>query len=111
MVRVLREMSPFDPEHLPLAIELIEALARRHPKLPQLACFDTAFHRHMPRVARMLPIPRNYEAKGMLRYGFHRVSYEYLMGKSSRLRERKPAWEGSSWPTWGTAPPIGAPAR
>jgi acetate kinase len=85
MVGVLREMSPFDPEHLPLAIELIEALSRRHPKLPQLACFDTAFHRHMPRVAKLLPIPRHYEAKGMLRYGFHGVSYEYLRGELERI--------------------------
>ena len=55
--------SPYDPDHLPREIELIEAFRQRHPKLPQVACFDTAFHRTMPRVAKLLPIPRRYDAK------------------------------------------------
>src|SRR5438876_7187922 len=53
----LHRITPYDPDHLPLEIELIEALQRRHPKLPQVACFDTAFHQNMPRIARLLPIP------------------------------------------------------
>ena len=61
----LRRITPYDPEHLPREIELIEAFQRRHPRLPQVACFDTAFHRTMPRVAKLLPIPRRYEAKGV----------------------------------------------
>ena len=81
----LRRMTPYDPEHLPLAIELIEAFRQRHPKVPQVACFDTAFHRAMPRVARLLPIPRRYEAKGVQRYGFHGLSYSYLMEELARL--------------------------
>ena len=56
MVEELHRLSPFDPEHLPLEIELIEAFRQRHPTLPQVACFDTAFHRTMPRVASLLPI-------------------------------------------------------
>lgn len=81
----LQRITPYAPEHLPLEIELIEALRRRYPELPQVACFDTAFHRTMPRVARMLPIPRCFDAKGIQRYGFHGLSYAYLMEELTRL--------------------------
>ena len=85
MVEELHRLSPFDPEHLPLEIELIEAFRQRHPRLPQVACFDTAFHRTMPRVATLLPIPRRYEAQGVRRYGFHGLSYAILMEELARL--------------------------
>jgi len=62
MVEDLRRLSPFDPEHLPEEILLTEAYHRRFGDLPQVACFDTAFHHDLPRVARLLPIPRRYEA-------------------------------------------------
>jgi acetate kinase len=81
----LHHLYPYDPDHLPGEIELIEAFRRRHPKLPQVACFDTAFHRTMPRVAKLLPIPRRYDAKGIQRYGFHGLSYAYLMEELTRL--------------------------
>jgi acetate kinase len=81
----LHRISPSDPEHLPAEIELIEAIRRRHPNMPQLACFDTAFHRSMPRVARLLAIPRRFDAKGIQRYGFHGLSYAYLMEELLRL--------------------------
>ena len=81
----LRRLSPYDPEHLPAEIELIETFSRRYPTLPQVACFDTAFHRDMPRVARLLPIPRRYEAAGVQRYGFHGLSYAYLMEELGRM--------------------------
>jgi acetate kinase len=64
---------------------LIEAFRQRHPTLPQVACFDTAFHRTMPRVASLLPIPRRYEAVGVRRYGFHGLSYEFLMEELARI--------------------------
>ena len=81
----LHSISPYDPDHLPGEIELIEAFRQRHPKLPQLACFDTAFHQTMPRVAKLLPIPRRFAAKGIQRYGFHGLSYAYLMEELARL--------------------------
>lgn len=80
----LRRTAPFDPDHLPREIALVQAFRRRHPGIPQVACFDTAFHRTMPRVARMLAIPRRFEAMGVVRYGFHGLSYEYLMGELRR---------------------------
>jgi acetate kinase len=85
LVADLRRIVPYDPEHLPGEIALIEAFGRRHPSLPQVACFDTAFHRHMPAVAKRLPIPRRYGSRGVERYGFHGLSYAYLMEELGRL--------------------------
>ncbi len=85
LLEELHRLTPFDPEHLPSEIELIEAFQQRYPQLRQMACFDTAFHRDMPRVAKLLPIPRRYEAKGVQRYGFHGLSYAYLMEELARL--------------------------
>lgn len=85
MIEELHQLSPFDPEHLPEEILLTGAFHRRFPELPQVACFDTAFHHNIPRVAQLLPIPRRYEAQGVRRYGFHGLSYEYLMGELARL--------------------------
>jgi len=81
----LHRIMPCDPDHLPSEIELIEAFRQRHPKLPQVACFDTAFHRTMPRVAKLLPIPRRYDAKGVQHYGFHGLSYAYLVEELRHL--------------------------
>lgn len=81
----LKSIVPFDPEHLPREIGLIEEIGRRFGKLPQVACFDTAFHRTMPAVATQLPIPRRFAAKGVQRYGFHGLSYTYLMQELARL--------------------------
>lgn len=91
MIEDLRMFSSFDPEHMPEEILLIEAFQRRFPKLIQVACFDTAFHHDLPRVAKMLPIPRHYEAQGVRRYGFHGLSYEFLMGELTRLAGPKAA--------------------
>ena len=85
MIEELQRLSPLDPEHLPLEIELLEAFRKRHPGLPQVACFDTAFHHTMPRVATILPIPRRYEALGVRRYGFHGLSCEFLMAELACL--------------------------
>ena len=81
----LRRITPYAPDHLPREIGLIDAFQKRHPQLRQLACFDTAFHRTMPSVAKLLPIPRRYAAKGVERYGFHGLSYAYLMQELVRI--------------------------
>ncbi len=87
----LHRISPYDMDHLPAEIELIEAFRKRHPKLPQVACFDTAFHCSMPRVAKLLPIPRRFDAMGIRRYGFHGLSYAYLIQELARVAGKKVA--------------------
>jgi len=89
----LHRIRPYDPDHLPREIELIEAFRQRHPRLPQVACFDTAFHSTMPRVARLIAIPRRFDAKGVQRYGFHGLSYAYLMEELGRVAGAKRARE------------------
>lgn len=81
----LHRIRSYDPDHLPREIELIEAFRRRYPHLPQVACFDTAFHHALPRVARLLPIPRRFDAMGIQRYGFHGLSYAYLMQELAQV--------------------------
>jgi acetate kinase len=81
LLEELRDIAPCDPEHLPGALALIDAFLDRAPALPQVACFDTAFHRDMPRVATLLPLPRRFDAMGVRRYGFHGLSYAYLVEK------------------------------
>jgi len=89
MIAEMRKLSPFDPDHLPEELELIEAFRHRFPKLPQIACFDTAFHHDMPRVAKLIAIPRRYEAQGIRRYGFHGLSYAFLLEELGRLAGAK----------------------
>ena len=81
----LRGLTSMDPDHLPAEIEMIQAVQQRLPRLPQVVCFDTAFHAGMPRVAKLLPIPRRYEAMGVRRYGFHGLSYTFLLEELRRL--------------------------
>lgn len=85
VIEDLRSLTAFAPDHLPQEILLIEAFHRRFPKIAQIVCFDTAFHRDLPRIAKLLPIPRCYEAQGVRRYGFHGLSYEFLMLELERL--------------------------
>jgi len=75
----LRRLIPFAPLHLPSAIQGIEAVKVRFPEMPQVACFDTAFHRSMPDVAQRFPLSRDLWQQGVRRYGFHGLSYEYVM--------------------------------
>lgn len=81
----LRRISAYAPEHLPSEIAMIELFSGRAPTLLQAACFDTAFHQHMPRVAKILPIPRRYEALGVERLGFHGLSYAFLVEELTRV--------------------------
>ena len=85
VVAELQRIVPLDPAHLPREIALVEACGRLLPDVPQVACFDTAFHRAMPRVAKLLPIPRKYFEAGVERFGFHGLSFSYLAGALRRI--------------------------
>jgi acetate kinase len=91
VVKELHRLKPFDPEHLPEEILLTEVFHRRFPRVPQIACFDTAFHWELPRVAQLLPIPRRYQKLGVRRYGFHGLSYAFLMEELARIAGPKAA--------------------
>jgi acetate kinase len=79
VLAALRALVPLDPEHLPQTLEVIERVRQIHPHVPQVACFDTAFHRHMPEVAQLYALPAELGEAGVARYGFHGLSYEYLV--------------------------------
>lgn len=98
MLEELHRLSPFDPEHLPEEILLTETLDRRFPDLSQVACFDTAFHHDLPRVARLLPIPRRCEAQGCVGTGFtgYRMRFSW---------ENWPAWPDRKRPKAGLSLP------
>lgn len=81
----LRGISAYAPDHLPSELAVIERLRDRMPGLLQVVCFDTAFHRDLPSVAKMLAIPRRFQTRGVHRYGFHGLSYSYLMEELGRL--------------------------
>ena len=81
MMSQLKQLTPLDKQHMPGEIALVDAFQQRFSKVPQIACFDTAFHHNLPRVAQLLAIPRRYAAKGVRRYGFHGLSYEFLMSE------------------------------
>jgi acetate kinase len=83
----LKRLIPFAPGHLPAEIALIEAVAEHYPGVLQIACFDTDFHRSLPPVAALLPIPRRFHAMGIRRYGFHGISYTGLMQELVRRGE------------------------
>jgi acetate kinase len=88
LIEDLKRLEPYDPEHLPREIQLIEILQQRYAHVPQAVCFDTAFHRNMPLVARQLAIPRRFYDRGVQRYGFHGLSYTFLMAELGRLGDR-----------------------
>jgi acetate kinase len=88
MIQSLEELAAIDPDHTPQAINMIKLAAANFPGVPQVACFDTAFHRHLPRSAQMYALPRQFYDQGILRYGFHGLSYEYICGE---LAEASPS--------------------
>ena len=85
LLDALHHISAYAPEHLPSEIAVIDLFRKRVPGLPQVICFDTVFHRDMPRVAKILPIPRRFQTQGVERYGFHGLSYSFLMGELARV--------------------------
>ncbi len=91
VIAELHRISPYAPEHLPAGIQLMKLFHARHRRVPQVACFDTAFHREMPRVAKLLSIPRRFDRKGVQRFGFHGLSYTYLLAELEKVAGRKAA--------------------
>ena len=83
--RALEDLVPLAPDHLPSELRAIDDVARLHPTLAQVACFDTAFHAHLPNVARRFALSRDLSDSGVVRYGFHGLSYEYI---ATTLHER-----------------------
>ena len=81
----LTALIPLAPNHLPHEIRAIQAVQRLAPHLPQAACFDTAFHRQMPELAQVFPLPRRFWEEGIRRYGFHGLSYEYIAQELARI--------------------------
>jgi acetate kinase len=81
----LKKLVPLDPDHLPAAIKGIQFVARKFPKLAQVACFDTAFHGPLPTVAKMYALPRRLYDANIRRYGFHGLSFEYIVGELRKL--------------------------
>lgn len=80
VIAALRQLIPLAPLHLPSELEVIQATSDHFPDLPQVLCFDTAFHRALPELAQRFPLPRGLWDEGIRRYGFHGLSYEYVLG-------------------------------
>ena len=85
LLKELGSIVSYDPDHLPGEIELIQLFREKQPETPQIACFDTAFHASLPRQAQLLPLPRRYDEKGLRKYGFHGLSYAYVMEELTRM--------------------------
>lgn len=85
LIEELERIEVYDPDHLPGELSLIRLIRQKAPGLMQIACFDTAFHTTLPKVARMFPLPRRYAAEGLHRYGFHGLSYSYILEELNRI--------------------------
>ena len=85
LLKELKRITDYDPDHLPAEIEIIELFRQRCPGVLQVACFDTSFHTTLPRIAKILPIPRRFDQAGVQRYGFHGLSYAFLMEKLKEI--------------------------
>jgi acetate kinase len=85
----LRNLIPLAPLHLPAEIKIMEAVASQLPQIPQVACFDTAFHRRLPELAQRFPLPRKLFDEGIRRYGFHGLSYEYVLQELGPAAQRQ----------------------
>jgi acetate kinase len=83
--RDLQTLAGLDPEHTPIALRLIHILRQRLPDARQVACFDTAFFHDLPAVAQIIPLPQKYRQQGLRRYGFHGLSYDYLLSSFGRI--------------------------
>jgi acetate kinase len=91
VVSELKKIIHLAPDHLPHEIKAIQATSNYYPDLIQVACFDTAFHRHMPQLAKVVALPRHYQHSGIIRYGFHGLSYEYILQELRKVAGDKAA--------------------
>jgi acetate kinase len=93
LLKTLQQFIYLAPNHLPDEIKAIKAFRQAFPQLPQVACFDTAFHADMPDEAKYYPLPDKYREQGLLHYGFHGLSYQYIMQKLAadgvKVKEQK----------------------
>jgi acetate kinase len=94
VVETLAKLIPLAPLHQPHNLEPIKVIAQAVPNLPQVACFDTAFHRSQPPLAQAFALPRKLSEEGVRRYGFHGLSYEFIV---ARLKESIRRWRPSGW--------------
>jgi acetate kinase len=88
LLAYLKSLIPLAPLHQPFNVEIIDKILATYPKVPQVACFDTAFHTTIPALHRRYAIPRIWDEKGVKRYGFHGLSYEYISGKLKEIAPR-----------------------
>ncbi len=86
VLKELKRLIPFAPLHQPAQVALIEAVAAEYPSTPQVACFDTAIHHTLPEVAARFPLPRWLWDEGVRRYGFHGLSYEFVLSTDAEFR-------------------------
>ncbi len=91
LLEELNDLSSLDPNHMPSELALVRAMQKKLADIPHVACFDTAFHRTMPRVARLVSIDRKYEEEGIERYGFHGLSYAFVVSELERVAGREAA--------------------
>ncbi len=89
LLKELNNIRDYDPGHLPAEIEIIQIIKQKHPNVMQVACFDTAFHTTIPLFAKIFAIPRKYYREGIQRYGFHGISYSYLMEALKKKNEKE----------------------
>lgn len=87
LLKELNSITGYDPDHLPAEIDIIQTIQKKHSQLIQVACFDTAFHTTIPPVAKTFAIPKKYYDEGIQRYGFHGISYCYLMQELRKQNE------------------------
>jgi acetate kinase len=90
LLNSLNEFVYLAPNHLPNEIKMIRLFKQAFPDVPQVACFDTAFHQDMPFCSKYYPLPSKFGEKGLIRYGFHGLSYEYIMAKLAQKATSTP---------------------
>lgn len=91
LIAELERLTPLAPLHQPQDLALVRAMTSLRPELPQVACFDTAFHQTQPRIARLFALPRSISERGIHKYGFHGLSYEYVASVLPKVDPRAAA--------------------